>query len=291
MIHQNIKQARRQKGLSQQKMAERLHVVRQTVSKWETGRSVPDVNELLQIAALLEIPAGRLLGTETEDEDLWQLTEEITRLNEEIEERNEKERRLTRVNQKRGLMILLSFMALIAAMTVKNEIAAILLIAGCMLVALVILHTNLALLTENSADETKLKPLRWTTVFDLALLAITAVLIVLRQASGMAMPLKTEKWIAAIIASAVMLFGGYISPRLPYNRHTGLRLPWTLQDEEAWNTAHKVIGCISIPCVLLNLAANMAIARAEIASILIMALWIAVPSVISLIWFLKKYRS
>ena len=75
MIHQNIKQARRQKGLSQQEMAERLHVVRQTVSKWETGRSVPDANELLQITALLEIPAGRLLGTETEDEDLRQLTE------------------------------------------------------------------------------------------------------------------------------------------------------------------------------------------------------------------------
>ena len=64
VISENIKRARTEKGIRQEEMAVRLHVVRQTVSKWETGRSVPDAEMLLQIAELLEIPVNRLLDAE-----------------------------------------------------------------------------------------------------------------------------------------------------------------------------------------------------------------------------------
>lgn len=40
MINENIKKYRKQKGMSQEEMALRLNVVRQTVSKWETGVSL-----------------------------------------------------------------------------------------------------------------------------------------------------------------------------------------------------------------------------------------------------------
>lgn len=52
MINENIKKYRKQKGMSQEEMALRLNVVRQTVSKWETGLSVPDADILMRIAEL-----------------------------------------------------------------------------------------------------------------------------------------------------------------------------------------------------------------------------------------------
>lgn len=62
MLGENIKVLRKAKGLSQQELAERLHVVRQTVSKWEHGLSVPDADLLVRLADCLEISVEELLG-------------------------------------------------------------------------------------------------------------------------------------------------------------------------------------------------------------------------------------
>ena len=58
MLGENIKVLRKAKGLSQQELAERLHVVRQTVSKWEQGLSVPDADLLVRLADCLEVSVG-----------------------------------------------------------------------------------------------------------------------------------------------------------------------------------------------------------------------------------------
>ena len=48
MLNENIKAIRKAKGLSQQELAVKVNVVRQTVSKWEQGLSVPDADMLLE---------------------------------------------------------------------------------------------------------------------------------------------------------------------------------------------------------------------------------------------------
>lgn len=290
MIGENIRQARKKKGISQEEMAVKLNVVRQTVSKWESGRSVPDAEMLVQISALLDAPVYRLLGIESHDGNLRNLEEELAKRNEALARNAEREQLLAQANKKRGLILLLSFITMLAALSIRNERLAVLLIFGCMAASLVVLYVHLGLLTAVSTAEQNLGPLRLTTLFDLGVLAVAAAVVVLRQSGRIEISLKSEKWLAAAITSAVMLFGGFIAPKLPYNRHTGLRLPWTLQDEDAWNVAHRAIGTLSLPCVLLNLAANLAIANAEVASIAIIALWVAIPGVLSLICFLKKHR-
>ena len=62
MLSENIKAIRKSKGLSQQELAVKLNVVRQTVSKWEQGLSVPDSDMLISISEVLETPVGTLLG-------------------------------------------------------------------------------------------------------------------------------------------------------------------------------------------------------------------------------------
>ena len=62
MLNENIKAIRKSKGLSQQDLADKLNVVRQTISKWEQGLSVPDSDLLIVLSEALETPVSTLLG-------------------------------------------------------------------------------------------------------------------------------------------------------------------------------------------------------------------------------------
>ncbi|EAC7980731.1 XRE family transcriptional regulator [Listeria monocytogenes] len=62
MLNENIKAIRKSKGLSQEEIAIKLNVVRQTISKWEQGLSVPDSDMLISISEELETPVSTLLG-------------------------------------------------------------------------------------------------------------------------------------------------------------------------------------------------------------------------------------
>lgn len=86
MLKDTIKKLRIQQGLSQDELAERVHVVRQTISKWERGTSVPDTDSLMALARALGVSAAELLGesamAEKEPRDLaWEtslLDERVT---------------------------------------------------------------------------------------------------------------------------------------------------------------------------------------------------------------------
>lgn len=69
MLSENIRSIRKSKGLSQQELAVKLNVVRQTVSKWEQGLSVPDSEMLISISQALETPVSTLLGETVEQND------------------------------------------------------------------------------------------------------------------------------------------------------------------------------------------------------------------------------
>ena len=62
MLNENIRAVRKSKGLSQEELAVKLHVVRQTISKWEQGLSVPDSDMLISLSEALETPVSALLG-------------------------------------------------------------------------------------------------------------------------------------------------------------------------------------------------------------------------------------
>lgn len=70
MLNENIKRVRKLKGLSQQELAVKLNVVRQTVSKWEQGLSVPDSDMLITLSEVLEIPVSKLLGEPVDEAEM-----------------------------------------------------------------------------------------------------------------------------------------------------------------------------------------------------------------------------
>ena len=90
MIHENIKAIRKSKGLSQQELAVKLNVVRQTVSKWEQGLSVPDSDMLISISEVLETPVSTLLGEnviESKVDDLKAISAKLEVINLQLAQR------------------------------------------------------------------------------------------------------------------------------------------------------------------------------------------------------------
>ncbi len=90
MLNENIKAIRKSKGLSQQELAVRLNVVRQTVSKWEQGLSVPDSDMLISISETLETPVSTLLGEnviESETDDLKAISAKLEVINLQLAQR------------------------------------------------------------------------------------------------------------------------------------------------------------------------------------------------------------
>lgn len=84
MLSENLKTIRKAKGLSQQELAVKLNVVRQTVSKWEQGLSVPDSDLLILLSEALDTPVSTLLGEtviETEADGLKAIAEKLEVIN------------------------------------------------------------------------------------------------------------------------------------------------------------------------------------------------------------------
>ena len=80
----SIFQARKKYGLSQEAVAEKLGVSRQTVSKWETDETVPDIRQSKKMAVLYHVSLDELIDF---DIDLKEIQEAIDRTTEKVEEK------------------------------------------------------------------------------------------------------------------------------------------------------------------------------------------------------------
>ena len=95
MLNENIKALRKTNGLTQDELAIRLNVVRQTVSKWEKGLSVPDAEMLQRIAEVFEVSVSQLLGsTISQNENVDIIAEQLSRINEQLAVKNNRSRKI-----------------------------------------------------------------------------------------------------------------------------------------------------------------------------------------------------
>lgn len=98
MFGENLKTLRKQKGFSQEELATRLHVVRQTISKWEKNLSVPDADTLIRLAETLEVSVSELLGAKIENENAASdVAEQLSRINEQLAIKNRRSRRIWKI--------------------------------------------------------------------------------------------------------------------------------------------------------------------------------------------------
>ncbi len=96
MLKDNLKTLRKNKGLSQEELSIKLNVVRQTISKWESGLSVPDAEMLITISEIFETPVSEILGEsigEKEKNDLKAISEKLEVINEQLSIKQKQKRK------------------------------------------------------------------------------------------------------------------------------------------------------------------------------------------------------
>ena len=97
MLKDNIKTIRKSKGLSQEELAIKLNVVRQTISKWEQGLSVPDAEMLVSISDVFETPVSALLGeniSESKTDNLKAISEKLEIINFQLSQKRNERRKI-----------------------------------------------------------------------------------------------------------------------------------------------------------------------------------------------------
>lgn len=316
MIEENIRRLRKNAKMSQEDLAEKLSVVRQTVSKWERGLSVPDAEMVIKMADLFGVPVSELLGMETSsavtvnsgkkqsiressdsetpsaatasDVSIRELTEKLAQLNEQLAEKNKAERRMKAVNKKRGLILLLCFAAVIFSLNIPNRALGACVVGACSIAALLILYRNLALFTSTALNKMHTRALIATTFFNIGMILVVIAVTVLSETGILTLSAGGEKVFSSAVIVILIIFSGMISPRLPFNRHTGLRLPWTVQDEDTWNVAHRILGITALPVALCYIAASIIADDLKTVTLCAVVFWVGLPAVLSYIYYYRK---
>ncbi len=120
MLSENIKRARKAKGLSQEELAIKLNVVRQTVSKWENGLSVPDSSMLVSLAEELDTSVSTLLGENTqicESDEIKAISEKLEVINLQLSKRNTTKMKAIRI----GFIVLCTFIIILFGILISMK--------------------------------------------------------------------------------------------------------------------------------------------------------------------------
>ena len=118
MLNENIKRIRKSKGLSQEELAIKLNVVRQTVSKWENGLSVPDSSMLIMLAEELDTSVSEILGelvAEPTTDDLKILSNKLEVINLQLAKRS-----ITKIKTIRWILISLCVVIVIIFIAIAS---------------------------------------------------------------------------------------------------------------------------------------------------------------------------
>ena len=269
--------------MTQQQLADQVHVVRQTVSKWEKGISLPDASNIQDLCSVLGVTSSWILETgENSDSN-----REAKRILEEMKKKEEEQKKASRI---RAWMIFLAMLSFIACLSLQNILPKPVIIILAMLLAaaaLILLLKNQALLTDGQPNVF----IQRITLSNIVLLLLLGGIVLLESLNVIHISKNTQEIMTVILVSFLIGVLGLVSPKLPFNRHTGLRLPWTVTDEQTWNLAHRIIGWISIPMLFFYLSALLIFQNVGAVSIWTILVWIAIPSFFSLIFYIRKYRS
>lgn len=188
----------------------------------------------------------------------------------------------------RNLFLITSFLILIAGFIIPNTSIVISIIGVLIIVSLVVLDIKAPIITKLSEDNPKIKTLRFLN-------RLTIFIVILFSISNLFLPIKTlfdfkngEILMVGLISIFMMIFGN-LSPKIPFNRYLGLRLPWTIRDEQTWRVAHRIVGYSSFPIALMMFVLAFFFNNEKVVIIGVLT-WIGIPSAYSFIFYYKKIK-
>lgn len=187
----------------------------------------------------------------------------------------------------RWMLLIFSLLGLLSAVFIPFPVLKLALLCALSAACLVILYRNMDSLTGYSEENPKNRTMKWITAFNGALLLLCMGAVWLGENGYLGN--VSEEWLAVALVSVVMVVLGNLAPKIPFNRYTGLRLPWTVRDEDTWRLAHRILGYISFPLVFLYGALLLSGVEIGSATGVVILSWIIIPGGISFLFYRRKF--
>ena len=187
----------------------------------------------------------------------------------------------------RWLLLAFSLAAMLCAILLPFPVVKLSMLCALSVGCLLILYRNMDALTGNSKESPKNHTMKRVTIFNLLVLVLCVGAVWLKE-NGRLGNIE-ESWLAVGLVMVIMFVLGNLAPKIPFNRYTGLRLPWTVRDEDTWRLAHRILGYISFPLAFLYVALLLCGIGIETATGLIIFSWILIPGGISYLFCRRKF--
>ena len=160
-------------------------------------------------------------------------------------------------------------------------------VMGIVILSLVILDFNMAKIANLSEGNPKVKTMRSMNRIILAIIILLGIYYIASPTLYIS-PFLSDKLLIIGVAIFIMIFGN-IAPKIPFNRYMGLRLPWTIRDEETWKVAHKITGYLAFPIGILMIICCFFFKAQYVAGVGVLS-WVLIPGLYSLWFYYRKFK-
>ena len=186
------------------------------------------------------------------------------------------------------LFLITSLIILIGGFMVKESNLTISIIGAVVIFTLIIFDVNAPKIAKLSEGNVKIKTMRTLNRLTILIIIIGCIFSILSPIKSSLDP-KTNEILIVGLCSIFIMFFGNLAPKIPFNRYMGLRLPWTVRDEDTWRVAHRILGYVSFPIGIMMFVLSFFF---KIETIVVTGIltWIIIPSIYSLVFYYKKIK-
>lgn len=184
-------------------------------------------------------------------------------------------------------LLLLSLIGVGASILVGETKFGIFVVLMICSITLLLFYRHIPELIDTEKNSPQSRTISTITVSSVVLLFVCAFMVQGIERGGIGE--QWEEFFAVLLILFLLIFLGNLAPKIPFNRYTGLRLPWTVRDEDTWVIAHRILGYLSFPLALIFIVLMASgCSLGPVAGGVILT-WIGVPGLISLWYFYRKY--
>lgn len=186
------------------------------------------------------------------------------------------------------LFLITSLIILIGGFMVKESNLTISIIGAVVIFTLIIFDVNAPKIAKLSEGNVKIKTMRTLNRLTILIIIIGCIFSILSPIKISLDP-KTNEILLVGLCSIFIMFFGNLAPKIPFNRYMGLRLPWTVRDEDTWRVAHRILGYVSFPIGIVMFVL-LFFFKSETIVVTGILTWIIIPSIYSLVFYYKKIK-
>lgn len=156
------------------------------------------------------------------------------------------------------------------------------------IISMIILDIKASKVSNLSEGNPKIKTMRFLNRLSMLVFTGFYLLTIMPQTKDLLNLKNNDIVIVTLVSILIMVFGNS-APKIPFNRYLGLRLPWTIRDEDTWKLAHKILGYISFPVAIIMFISAFFF-KIETSSTICILFWIIIPGSYSFIFYYKKMK-